>query len=409
MRPTHGVAFLDGDTVRAAVRCGDPQVIESRSVSALVRENPHVQWLTDRPADELARLMPAAPQLLPDHYLGVRVPVILAEWGYSDWHGRQAAEAALILAGILGRTISAAQRILQTTHFRSLVDAAESLVDVSQHERSDIGVLGDTISPLPPKEDHVTVMPFREHRLDHARALLEMDVPAEPFQRITLPISIDQAARERIIVRLRGPEALRTFDLRSPPPSEQIIAAWGAAGTTTASQRFRVPDHVLGPVDDTPWACGPLNVRGRRVLHYSVGLVAESLWRALTRCCDTAGAWLYVREREITQTYALRVAQAIDALRLRQTARVMTASHGIVWVAIASPRDCEDTWTIAANIAVHANLLPPALPPAHPGSPRYRTALGLLRRILRRRDLQPAEVVQAALISTHRTAACSLQ
>jgi hypothetical protein len=406
MASRYGVALIQGDTVTAEACFPDPRASAITSLTQL-RSRQDVQWITNFSADEL-RDRRLAGNVVGDGFLGVRIASVMAELGLSLTTGEQARHAVVTLAAVVAKTFAMAEQAFGMTDEHSLVDAAKALGITSalantRDESSLLLMVSTTAALRPPmaKRPGWSVMPLRRHRFAHAQEVMECSIPeglfeSTPVEQLDLdgdeefqPILLELASPmeglfgvgpygHRPLVSLREYRAYLRY---RPDVTPRIVQAWSTVEWADHCGEVAPIPIVLGAPEregePKMSRCGPLRVRGADVLSYSLGLVGEALWRAITTTCGPAATWMLSFERYQTVRYAMAIEDAIRSEGLSDAMGIVSFRHGVVWLETSLP-PTEERWTALTRIAERTTLLPPPMPVCEPSAYRYQRAKALL-------------------------------
>lgn len=403
MTQRYGVALVEGDTVTAEA-CFPDAGASAISTLAQLRARSDTCWITNFSADEL-RERRLIGNVANDGFLGVRIASIMAELGLSAATPASARHAVVTLAAIVTRTQAMAEQALGMTDESSIIEAATSTALtglISETDESAALLMVSAASamrPPAPSRAGAVVLPLRRQRFVHARDAMGCSIPDGPFDTRVDELDLDAALEDDelmpIMVELGQPmEGLfalgpygqrpvisireyRAYLQHRPGITPRVTQAWTAAGWADHSGDLApIPVILSGKAEGKTWQCGPLQVRGPDVISYSLSLIAEAVWRAITATRSAAAAWLLVTERLQTFGYAMAVDAAARAEGIAEAFRVVAFRHGVVWVETSLP-PTEERWSALAQIAERTGLLPPPLPVSAPTEYRYTRACKL--------------------------------
>lgn len=401
----YGVALVEGDTVTAEA-CFPDEGASAITTLAQLRARQDVCWITNFSADEL-RDRRLVGNVANDAFLGVRIASIMAELGLSTATPTSAREAVLHLATIVVRTLSMAEQAFGMSDESSVVEAATStgvtgLIAADNDESAALLMVSASaaLRPPAPTRPGAVVLPMRRQRFAHARDTLACNIPEGPLDMRVTDLDLDAVLEDDempVMVELGQPMeglfALGPYGHRPviaikeyvaylahrPNITPRVTQAWTAAEgwADHAGELAPIPIILSGKHEGHVWECGPLRVRGPDVMSYSLGLIAEAVWRGITSTRSSAAAWMLANERFKTLRYAMAVDAAARAEGVSEVFRIVSFRHGVVWVETTLP-PTEERWSTLAQIAERTGLLPPPLPACAPTDARYIRACKLL-------------------------------
>jgi hypothetical protein len=117
----------------------------------------------------------------------------------------------------------------------------------------------------------------------------------------------------------------------------------------------------VGPDGGLPLVCGPLVLRGRSVVDYDMGLIAECCAFSLTsqEAADPISAWITSHDRAAMLSTCAELLHSFAA----ESFAIAGFSRGRIWVRVPTTDvDLEEVFTRVAEVCEAGRLVPPMMP-----------------------------------------------